>query len=117
MSDISGMPTQWSDSDIGAFDTFLEAERAEFEAFKKASELQRAAHESRLAKITEERQKEHHDVVFPTFEEMKEVVELSRSLSATLDSTRDMAARHEDYMSSGSVLVKSEHPVVAPRDF
>ena len=116
MSDNSGMPTQWSDSDIDAFDAFLEAERAEFEAFKKASELQRAAHESRLAEIIEERQKEHHDVVFPTFEEMKEVVELSRTLSATLDSTRDMAARHEDYISSGSVLVISEHPVVAPKD-
>jgi hypothetical protein len=78
----------------------LKAKQAEFRQLMDSLERERADHERRLAKIREEHQQKYPDVPFPTFEEMKDVVELSRTLSAEIDSARDMATRHNAYISA-----------------
>jgi hypothetical protein len=91
----------------------MEAIRAKNQAIMEATRHELVEHEREIAQIHEERQKKHPDIVLPTFDEMKEVIELSKTISVEMDSARDMVARHKAYISSGFIPVASEEGVEA----
>jgi hypothetical protein len=77
----------------------LKAKQAELKQIMDSSERERADHERRILKIREDRPKKQGDV-YHTFQEMKDVIELSKTRSAELHVTLEMVSGHNQYMSA-----------------
>jgi uncharacterized protein YfaS (alpha-2-macroglobulin family) len=107
MSQTSAASAPASNSDCATASHATTHSQAEEDELATASEKLNAliaASRERRARLA----KRLKDIELPTLEEMNKVIELSRTVSAELDSTEVMVARHNAWMSSISDSTATE---------